>query len=424
MTFALTEPNLGAFFLGNGENEPFWHNDPAQTEQAEEESSPHSPRSFTSMINFDPDLLFTAELSANNTNSLITASRASAETTCPESPSMLRFCPGLPSPIPNSAITSPLATPGDFVISDFSNAYQPLSGPEHKPGYPSTRVLFHGTDPESIIPVIHMMRKLFNRLQDDTFRNQHLTSRGMCKWKFHREIKSELLLSAVDEVSRWAYQSSADNVQQQKAARLSSCTNIHSLSGSSHPKPGQISTMHAWDFTNESNSLRLISKPISRWDTRTNCTTGGIFRIQLLQRAKEVSDGDEDDAQITLAISVIPKIGKCAEAGIHVTIPVVPEQSRGIPIFTTIRSYNIVPKDSEIIICVTKNDFEGVKRLIEDKKASPRDVDLRGVSLLCVCLDISTLFEAILIFKIVCNALGFLRDLSAAVKWRGKHRRV
>ncbi|KEF60190.1 uncharacterized protein A1O9_05040 [Exophiala aquamarina CBS 119918] len=60
----------------------------------------------------------------------------------------------------------------------------------------------------------------------------------------------------------------------------------------------------------------------------------------------------------------------------------IPESPRDIPIYSTIRAFNVVPQNSEIIQCVTVNDLKGVRRLIEQKKASPRDVDPEGTSLL------------------------------------------
>jgi hypothetical protein len=387
ITFAPNEPDLGVSFLHDGENEPFRNIDVTQTDHTEEMLSLQSPRSFTSMIDYDLDFSFLTEPFSDNTKPLTSKSRASDMPDFVDRLSRPGFNPKLLSPVPNSVITSPLTISMDLDIpAILSDGYETSSRLNLEPMCLSNEVIFYGTSPESIIPSVQMMKELFHRLQDDSFRKQHISSRGVFKWELHREIRSEVLLSEIDEIAIWAYQNAAKTVQQQKAARQSSCVDIQPFSNKRGENYKQTSQYQDQSASNEGNSTKLDGTLLSYCNIDTNCTTGGSLRVQLRRSLKEQSGRDRDDSQIIVAIYAIPKIRNHAKVGIHINIPTTPRSSQGLPIYTTIRAFNVVPNNSEIIECVRMNDLDGVRRLIVEKKASPRDVDAGGLSLLSVCL--------------------------------------
>jgi hypothetical protein len=404
----------------NAENGLCWSTNAAQTDHTEEELPLHAARTSTSMNNDDIDSFFLMEPLANDTNLTINVCPAFDIPPFANSASRPVFYPRLPTPVSNSVITSPLATPTNPSTSGvLFDGHQIPSTLELQQMSLPKKIIFYGTNPENIIPSIQMMRKLFHCLQDDTFQRQHISFHGMSAWELYGEIISKVLLSEIDDVARWAYQASATTVQQ-GADHQSSCMDIQPFAQRRENNPEQMSQVQARRASTESNSARLDGTLTSSCHLRTNCTTGGALQIQLRRAPKEISDRDEGDSQITLTICAIPEIRNRAGAGIHVTIP---RSSQGLPIYTTIREFNVVPKDSEIISCVRMNDLEGVRRLIGEKKASPRDVDPSGTSLLSVGLRLfQYLALTILTVTIVCNTFRFLRDISIAAERGSKHR--
>jgi hypothetical protein len=386
ITLAPSESELGAAFLLNGEHNQPWDADVMQTDHTEEVLRFHSPESFGSIFQYDFGLFFPTEPREDGLSTLVSVPSASALPSFTNSQIRPSLCPRLPTPVPNSFIASPHATPINADFGYLSDGYQTSLRQGFEPVSLSDKIIFHGTNSESILPSVLMMRKLFHHLQADEFRNQHISLRGMSTRELHDEIKSEGFLSKINEIVQWAYEASAKMIQREIAAPQSSYIGIQPFSQSCEQYSEDMSQTQAQSVSNMDNSAILKGTSIGYCNIRTQCTTGGRLQIHLRQVPKGGSGRDEDDSRNTITVSVIPEIRSCAETGIHVTLPTIPRGCQGLPMYTSIRTFSVIPGNSEIISCVKLNDLEGVRRLISERKASPQDVDPDGLSLLYVGL--------------------------------------
>ena len=86
-----------------------------------------------------------------------------------------------------------------------------------------------------------------------------------------------------------------------------------------------------------------------------------------------------------LTVSFMPK--DCRRAtGLDVALFNVMREIRGPRISPRLRTFNVVPDNSEVIICVRRNDIHRLQTLFDKREASPTDVNSRGISLLSVSI--------------------------------------
>ena len=90
-----------------------------------------------------------------------------------------------------------------------------------------------------------------------------------------------------------------------------------------------------------------------------------------------------------LKLSFMPK--ECRRAtGLHVALFNVMREIRGPRISPRLRTFNVVPDDSEIVNSVRYNDIHRLQTLLDKGEASPTDVDSRGFSLLSVSVSLES----------------------------------
>ena len=284
----------------------------------------------------------------------------------------------LPSPVPNSTIASRVATPTALRYQHSqAGGHQISSTQDIDQMCLSTRIRFYGTNPETAISSVHMIRTLLGRIQDNDFRNAHVFAHGTSAKTLLQELGSQALFSDVANVAGCIYQASADMIQPQTAAHHVLRTNIQMISPEDYDGHEQMSRVPGGDELNDADSARLESKMTSYCDF---WITGGFLQIQM-RRTQRGAPADAHNTLYSIAILAIPKVRTRTAGGILVTFA---RRTQDLPIYPIIRTFNVVPRDSEIIIYTERNNLEGVRRLIEEKKASPRDVDPWGVSLLGV----------------------------------------
>lgn len=109
---------------------------------------------------------------------------------------------------------------------------------------------------------------------------------------------------------------------------------------------------------------------------------GDILRAELYCALASRENGCRETTEMVI-ISYIPDPHRY-ETGISITIHQASDLRPRTPIPPSIRTFSVVPDDAEIIRMVKKNDLSGVRRLFEEGKASPTDVNSSGHSLLSV----------------------------------------
>ena len=114
-------------------------------------------------------------------------------------------------------------------------------------------------------------------------------------------------------------------------------------------------------------------------------THRGALRVRL---GKIRDRGTLADAPEILTVTFVPE--DCRRTmGLCATFIDVMSEANGPRISPRLRTFNVVPDDSEVISCIKRNDLNGLQLLFDKREASPTDVGSRGSSLLSVsvCLE-------------------------------------
>ncbi|OAP56059.1 hypothetical protein AYL99_09238 [Fonsecaea erecta] len=372
---AITTFEADPLFFQHFENDLQWSLDFAQTNYHEGELTIRAPASFASTTRNDIEFSSFLKLLDNNVDGPLDSSHDSAMAVFGDSSEKPALCPTLPTPVPSSQITSPFSLPIGLSPTILSDDRQPSPKHDLESISLSDEIIFYGMNPEDTIPAVQMLRKLLHSLQENVFLEHHMRSHGSFRSNLTDVIRSERLLAKVDGIALWSYQASIKMIQQQRAARQSSSTNFELSTPQRNENNQQISEYQAQTASNGGTLIAYC-------DVQTWCTTGGFLQLQLRRMSKEISGSDKDSTANSISICVIPEVRNYAINGIYINIPPICRRSQQPPLYTSIRTFNVVPESSEIITFVKENNLEGVRRLIGEKKASPRDVDPCGVSLL------------------------------------------
>ncbi|KAL8725089.1 MAG: hypothetical protein Q9181_006548 [Wetmoreana brouardii] len=108
----------------------------------------------------------------------------------------------------------------------------------------------------------------------------------------------------------------------------------------------------------------------------------GLLTIHHGTAARSPSNDDHFSARATIMLSFIPNHATKQTEGLQVVFFHPPQNQWEWHISPSIRTFNVVPKDAEIIARVKMNDVQGIRSLFDARKASARDVDESGYSLL------------------------------------------
>ncbi|KAL8777054.1 MAG: hypothetical protein Q9213_008026 [Squamulea squamosa] len=100
--------------------------------------------------------------------------------------------------------------------------------------------------------------------------------------------------------------------------------------------------------------------------------------------ARSPIDDDVSPAQATIMLTFVPNVANNQTEALQVVFFHPPPDQWGLQISPSIRTFNVVPKHAEIFTRVRMNDLQGIRSLFDAGKASARDVDEDGFSLLSV----------------------------------------
>lgn len=277
-------------------------------------------------------------------------------------------------------------TSATSTMSDDSLHYPTTDGQytlETSPGVSGSLPLFsfHGTDPESIIPSLQLMRSQLLMCLDDKYRDSHLGGSRPSRLQLAREITSDWLLSEMDDMLCWSYDVSASLIRQRRAGAGHRLDGYQNLLLEKYRDDSSIVKPDAEDVWMDRTPPKLRGRLTSSLRAQ-RCRTSEIFQVQL-REVSTVTESNDHRASYFVRISFIPEIQRCT-TGISVTFSGFPGGNQHPRLCPSIRTFNVVPEDSEIITCVEQNDLKGVQRLLDEHKASTLDVDPLGCSLLSV----------------------------------------
>jgi hypothetical protein len=237
-----------------------------------------------------------------------------------------------------------------------------------------------GAHPEIIIPQLQHMESMLSKLQDSRDRDFHLHGSVLSKNQLKGEIMSGWLLSEVKDILCWSYLVSAKRTRQQKAGAEYKRGGNRKNSLPMYRDGGRISDADADDVWRGRPASQLRGK-LSGLLTAER----GSFRVELREASKKSTENHGRRPPYSIILHFVPDIcGFGPKVGISVAFSSLPGINPHPRVCPTITTFNVVLKNSEIITCVEENDLIGVRRLLDECKASTTDVDPDGYSLLWV----------------------------------------
>ena len=111
----------------------------------------------------------------------------------------------------------------------------------------------------------------------------------------------------------------------------------------------------------------------------------GIIKLRLTSKLDRPVAGLESRPQNMLRLSFMP-IDEKRTTGIAINFQRTQDALLRTALSRRIKSINVVPKDSEVIQCIKRNDLRSLQILFDKREASPLDVDPQGCSLLSASL--------------------------------------
>ena len=120
-----------------------------------------------------------------------------------------------------------------------------------------------------------------------------------------------------------------------------------------------------------------------RTDYSLSISRAGILRATLGTVPNEETNADTSEGFLVLDLAFMPTENERTR-GVCVTFARTVNEFSGSSISPHLKVFNVIPDDSEIFGCVSRNDLHGMQQLFERREASPTDVDKHGFSLLSV----------------------------------------
>ena len=108
----------------------------------------------------------------------------------------------------------------------------------------------------------------------------------------------------------------------------------------------------------------------------------GTYRLRLTSRVDK-SVSTVRTSLPSVHVSFMPKDHRRTK-GVTVSFRRLQDDRHGYSLYRRVRTINVVPKDSDVIQCVLRNDLQSLQMLFDKREASPLDVDPEGFSLLSV----------------------------------------
>ena len=196
-------------------------------------------------------------------------------------------------------------------------------------------------------------------------------SRGSNVAKLLDAVHGEWLRLELDNVICWISETVSKTIRQHQARRrIGKFASYFERS-----REPSFHRRRSGDTVETNNDVQFIGTSYARSKSHK-----GILQVTL---GNLLNRGTLAKAPGAVTVSFIPQecrrtIGLCA------TFVNVMSELRGPRISPRLRTFNVVPDDSEIISCIKRNDLNGLQILFDKREASPTDVDSRGFSLLSV----------------------------------------
>ncbi|ERF68340.1 hypothetical protein EPUS_02796 [Endocarpon pusillum Z07020] len=161
------------------------------------------------------------------------------------------------------------------------------------------RVSLHGTDPESIIPPLQLIRSQLSMCLDVAYRESHPWGSRSSRNQLVREITSDWLLSEIDDILCWSYDISASIIRQRRAGEGNRCSGNQQNLSKKYRDGGRIPDFEDGDIWIDRSASQPRGRLIGSF--KAGCRTRGTLQIQLRKVSKDVIQNHDHQSQKTRA---------------------------------------------------------------------------------------------------------------------------
>ncbi|KAK3178386.1 hypothetical protein OEA41_000521 [Lepraria neglecta] len=248
------------------------------------------------------------------------------------------------------------------------------------------KIIFQGANPEAVIPPLSFLESQILVPQDSSLSGIVFSSRSSFG-DVVSIVGSEWLEFQIGDVLCGSHEESLKAIRQHQAARKATVSGERIDS----------STKELSEVV-EAPGARIRPKEagLSASDLQPNVTSHIVFQTttgRLMVNHGEISTpftrAHYGVGLQMISVSFTPRARE-RTIGVFVRFIKVPNASHGPPIRPYIKTFNVIPEDSEVFQLIAGDDLQGLRGLFDSGKASPFDVDSHGYSLLavsCVYLD-------------------------------------
>lgn len=252
----------------------------------------------------------------------------------------------------------------------------------------SSSITLEGANPEDIVSPLQALESKFpmhlvrHDLEGYRYSDSHLSS-------LLEIVNSTWLHLEIEDLLCWSYEMSARTLRERQASRQDYNSDIHSeksYNASNHDRD-------PWrpDAQEVHNSQVFPSAKPKLMSFLMREMPSSTLKTQLwTELSADPEDFGNPEPHSWLTISFITR-GEKRSKGLTVELTTAQRAFHEPRICPRIKAFNVVPENSEVIRCVSRNDLRGLQKLFDNREASPLDVDPRGYSLLsasltCDCL--------------------------------------
>ncbi len=284
-----------------------------------------------------------------------------------------------------------LANPPDSFLFDFSTSplpkyrshgmlqpldreNSPLLSQESAYGRALDPSIFEGSNPEEIVLPLHLLKLCLPVHFNWDSMGEHVASASYLADLFELVNSMQLSLEIEDLLCQ-SFELSARSIRERQASKIGIESDIYHRTRSpearfQHSRPHSDGCIRQMVQEMERNGTHHLRWAVSKGTIKLRLTPRKDMSLGLIPRP-------------ILCVSFIPKDDK-RTAGVTISFSWAQDGGLGYSLGRFVKSVNVVPADSEVIQCVSRNDLRSLQMLFDKHEASPLDVDPQGFSLISV----------------------------------------
>ena len=241
--------------------------------------------------------------------------------------------------------------------------------------------IFEGSNPEDLVLPLHLLKKSFpSRLARDSL-GDYVGNVSLAN--FFDLVNILQLPFEIEDLLCQCFEMSARSIRERQTVRAGREPGISNCS-----KSLKVSTQRSRSYSDDRIGLdetMILGMGGQVTHHLMWAVSKGKIKLHLTSKSDRPMAGLESRRQYMLRVSFMPTDDK-RTTGITINFQRTQDALLRNVLSRRIKSINVVPKDSEVIQCISRNDLRSLRVLFDKREASPLDVDPQGRSLLSVSL--------------------------------------